>query len=149
MWGDIVFVKPLPVRYLKSDSFLRVCYKLLLDVGNISHDKIPGKTGDNSEPNKHGDPDYPKKVVLIEYDIIGWTFLILPQYDGHKFWVCIITIIDDLGTKLTHDPGHMQLKYSINYYQYEEIISCDSIYNHIVNQDDKDIVCKVKCVTTH
>ena len=38
---------------------------------------------------------------------------------------------------------------SINDYQYEEIISCDSIKNHIVHQDDKGIVWKIKHITAH
>ena len=39
------FIKPIPVRDKQSESFLSIYYKRPLDVGNMTHDKIPGKTG--------------------------------------------------------------------------------------------------------
>ena len=90
-------------------------------------------------------------IVFIEHDIIGCTFLIIPQEDGHKFWVNIVTMVDENGTKVTQDPGymkikvsyypgHMQLKCSINDIRYEEIMSCDSIKDHIIHQEYKNMV---------
>ena len=32
---------------------------------NISSETIPGKTGENNEPNKHGEPNSPKMLVFI------------------------------------------------------------------------------------
>ena len=43
-------------------------------------------------------------------------------------------MIDDYGNKLTQDPGHIQLRYSNNDYQYEEIMLYDSIHKNIVHQ---------------
>ena len=44
-------------------------------------DKTPGKTGDNSETNKHGEKNSPKMPVLNEYGIIGCEFFLPPQED--------------------------------------------------------------------
>ena len=51
------------------------------DGGNISHDKIPGKTKDNSEPNKWRYPNWPKTEVIIEHGVYGKILLILTQED--------------------------------------------------------------------
>ena len=32
---------------------------------NLPHDKIPGKTGENSEPKKHGYPNHPRWKSLL------------------------------------------------------------------------------------
>ena len=47
----------------------------------MPHDKIPGKTGEKNEPNKHEEQNSPKTPVLNEYGIIGGAFLIPPQED--------------------------------------------------------------------
>ena len=57
-------------------------------------------------------------AVFIEHAIDGHKCLILPQEDGHKLWVSILTIIDHHGTKVAHDPGHIQFINSINDDQY-------------------------------
>ena len=46
---------------------------------NMPHDKIPGENGENSEPNKHGDPNSPNIAVFIDHGIYGNTFLLIPQ----------------------------------------------------------------------
>ena len=43
----------------------------------------------------------------------------------------------------------MQLICSINAYPYENIMLCDSINNHIIHQEDKEIVWKLKQITEH
>ena len=48
------------------------------DVENMTNDKIPGKTGEYSEPDKNGDPNLTNLAVLIEHDIAGHTLLIIP-----------------------------------------------------------------------
>ena len=87
--------------------------------------------------------------VFIEHDIFGHTFLILPQEDGHKFWVCIVTIIDDHGTKVAHDPGNIQFINSSNHYQYDKVMLCNNIPDNIVQKGDKYIVWEFKDITTH
>ena len=57
-------------------------YKPPLDVGNIPHDKIPGKTGQENKPKKRGEPNPPKMEVLIEHDSNGQKLLLIPQEDG-------------------------------------------------------------------
>ena len=83
---------------------------------NLPHDKIPGKTREKSEPNKHGDPNSLKMAVFIENYISGHTFILIPQEDGsneniclafiilpkeyvHKLWIHIVTMIDGHGKK--------------------------------------------------
>ena len=40
----------------------------------MPHDEIPGKNGENSETNKHGDLNSPNTEVFIEHDISGHKF---------------------------------------------------------------------------
>ena len=46
------------------NEYIIICCKFLLPSqehdGNMTQDKITGKTGDNSEPNKHGYTNSPK-----------------------------------------------------------------------------------------
>ena len=103
IYGELYpFTKPLPVRYKQSESFISIDYKpphVLRDnkdVGNRLFNKTPGETGGKSEPNKDGYPNSTKIAVFIEHyiaghkfilstqqyvpnDIIGCTFLLLPQ----------------------------------------------------------------------
>ena len=50
-------------------------------------------------------------ILSQEYypnDIIGRTFILLPQEYGHKFWFCIVTMINDHETKVAQESGHTQ-----------------------------------------
>ena len=80
---------------------------------------------------------------------MGCTFLLIPQEYGHKFWVCIITIINDHIPKVTQDLGHTQFINSINYDQYEKVMSCNNIANNIVQKGEKEIVWGLKGITAH
>ena len=61
----------------------------------------------------------------------------MPQLDGHKFWVRIITITDYHGTKVAQDPGRIQFINSINYDHYEKFMSYNNITNNIIQKGDK------------
>ena len=100
--------------------------------------------GEIREPNKHGYPSSPKMVVFIKHNIYGRKFLLMPQDDDHKFWVHIITIIDDHETKVAHDPGHIKFINSINNDQYEKVISCNNIANHILKMGMQKLCGKPK-----
>ena len=82
------FIKPLPVRYKQSESFLSIDYKtpqvLREDkyVGNIPHDKPPEKTGEKNETNKYGYLNSTNMTVLIKHNIYGHKLLLLPQEYG-------------------------------------------------------------------
>ena len=60
----------------------------------MPHDKIPGKTGENSEPNKHGYPNLSKTAVLIEHDITTHTiFLLHQEYDPNEIIGCKLLLL--------------------------------------------------------
>ena len=111
------FVKHLSVRDKQSYSCLSIDYKPPLVSREDKHNKIltSVKTREKREPNKHGEPNPPNMAVLIEHDIAGqkflllpqkyvphdiikYKFLLLPQEDDHKCWSRIVTLID------THNP---------------------------------------------
>ena len=119
---------------LNSYGFIRGAFLLppQEDDANLPHDKIPGKTGEIGEPNKHGDLNSPNMAVSIEHDIYGHKFLLIIQEYGHKLWVRSVTMIDNHGTKVLHDPGHIQFINSNNDFQYEKVMSCNKISNYIV-----------------
>ena len=48
-----------------------------------------------------------------------------------------------------HNPGHIQFINSMNADQYEMVISCNNIENHIVQNGDKDVLWELKGVNTH
>ena len=85
--------------------------------------------------------DCHKCILLFQEDgpndIMGCTFLLIPQEYGHKFWVCIITMINDHIQKVTHDLGHTQFINSINYDHYEKFMSYNNITNNIIQKGDK------------
>ena len=89
-----------------------------------------------------------QKLLLIPQedgpnDNISCTFILLSQEDGHKFWVHILTTIYDHEKKLTQYPGNMYIIFLSNYYQYEGVMPCNNIANHIVHTRDEAI-----CVET-
>ena len=71
------------------------------DVVNMTHDKTPGKTGDNNGPNKNWELNSPKMIVFIEHDIADHTFILLSKEEGHKFWAYVVTIIYGHVKKVT------------------------------------------------
>ena len=75
---------------------------------------------------------YPNKII-------DCTFLLLPQEDGHKFWVRIVTISDVHVIKVTHDPDHILFINLIND-RYEKVMLCNNISNCILQKRDNDIV---------
>ena len=50
---------------------------------------------------------------------------------------------------MAQDPGHIQFINSINYDQYNKVISCNNISNNIVQKGNNDIVWELKGITTH
>ena len=61
-------------------------------------------------------------TVFIEHDISGHTLILLAQKYGHKLWVGIVAMIDDHGTKVAQDSGHIQCINSISYDHCENVI---------------------------
>ena len=88
-------------------------------------------------------------VVLIEHDISGLAFLLLTKEYGYKFWVHIVTMIDEHGTIVKQYTYQMHIICSIIGYQYDEIMSCDNIKNHISHQENKGIVWRLKYINAH
>ena len=103
---------------------------------NLPHENTWQNWG-KSEHNKNGYPNLPKMAVFIEHDIYGHTFILLPEEDGHKLWDHIVTIIDEHGTKVAHNPVHIHFINSINDDHYENIMSCHNTSNHIVQNGNK------------
>ena len=62
----------------------------------------------NIEHNKHRAPNSPNMAVFIEHDIAGHIFLLIPQENGHKSWVRIVTMIDDHEIKVAQKPSNIQ-----------------------------------------
>ena len=50
---------------------------------------------------------------------------------------------------MAYNPGHIQFINLINDDRYEKIMLCNNIANNIVQKADKDILYKLKCITTH
>ena len=51
--------------------------------------------------------------------------------------------------KLAQDPGYIQFINSIDYNQYEKVMSCNNIVNNILQKGDKEIVWELKGITAH
>ena len=49
----------------------------------------------------------------------------------------------------SQEPGHIHFICSVNYDNYEDIMSYNYIINHIVKHEDKEIVCKFKYTVAH
>ena len=64
----------------------------------------------------------------------------MPQEESHKLWAHVVTIIDDHGEKVVQDPGHIQFISSINYDQFEKVMSFNSIANNMVQNGDNEII---------
>ena len=58
-------------------------------------------------------------------------------------------MIDDYGTKVTQDPGHIQFINSIDGYQYEKVMSCNNIDNNIVQEGENKIVWELKGIIAY
>ena len=88
-------------------------------------------------------------TILNKSGIIGSTFLLPSQEYGQKFGSIFFKMVYNHETKLAQKPSYIQFACSVNYYQYENIMSYNGIINNISNQEDQDIVCKFKFIVAH
>ena len=83
---------------------------------------------------------YPKLQFLIHLILLVAHLLCHPKKvnkrSGSIFLKLLMTI-----KKLAQYPGHSQFIFSVNYYQYEEIIAYNDIIYHITNQENQSIYC--------
>ena len=99
-------------------------------------------------PLPEPDPDPPIPVVNPE-DLIGHTFLLDPQKDGHQFRARIVKAVEDHESSLQDNPTRIQFLCKYNDDQAEEIITYNQLLEYISRDEASDIVWKFKRITAH
>ena len=82
-------------------------------------------------------------------DLIGRTFLRLPEEDGQRFRVKIIEAIADNQHDLAERKENIKFRCSVDDGRYEEIVSYNDIINHLENDQTDHGVWKFKSITAH
>jgi hypothetical protein len=122
----------------------------------------------DKDPNKRIDPPAtPPEVVTQHFvdgidgertqelpefnpeDLIGRTFLKLPEDNGERFRAKILEAIVDNDAQLAKDPAMVKFRCSINDDQYEEIFAYNQILEHLEKDQEADGIWKFKDIIGH
>ena len=91
----------------------------------------------------------PIELVLTEpKDLEGKTFTTL-QDDGQLKHAQIVEAIEDHEYKMSKHPDHLKFRCSMNYDQYEEILSYNEVMDYLEKNESNPIVWKFKRIVGH
>ncbi|CAJ1934830.1 unnamed protein product [Cylindrotheca closterium] len=90
-----------------------------------------------------------KDVVVKNKDLIGRTFLMQPNEEGHVHRAKIVELIDKHDDKTTNNPAHLKFRVSINNDQYEDVMAYNEILERLEADEDNPIVWKFKRIVSH
>ncbi len=99
------------------------------------------------------DPPIPEEreppPVFDPEDLIGRTFLTDTKSDGQKLRARIVELLEDHESDLESNPTRIRFKVKYDHNQQEEIISYNQCLEHIMKDEETDIIWKHKCITSH
>ncbi|CAJ1938442.1 unnamed protein product [Cylindrotheca closterium] len=96
------------------------------------------------------DDESDKKDVVVENkDLIGRTFLMQPNEEGHVHRAKIVELIDKHNDKTTNNPAHLKFRVSINNDQYEDVMAYNEILERLEADEENPIVWKFKRIVSH
>ena len=118
---------------------------------NIRIDSIDNKSTPKVLKSKHdGELEQGKSMPTIEPgDLIGRTFLKLPEDDGRRYRAKIIEAIEEKNKNLANHPDKIKFRCSVNNDEYEEIVSYNNIVNHIEKDESESREWKFTSISAH
>ena len=111
------------------------------------HDKYHNPQ-DNQEIVKSKTDDKP--IPVIDFDnLIGRTFLMLPQEDGTRLRAKIVERLEQMDREVMNQPDMIKFRCSVNDGQYEEIMAHNDIIDRIEQDETQEGVWKFKSIDGH
>ena len=99
---------------------------------------------DDPIPTEHEPPP-----VFDPEDLVGRTFLADPKDDGQQFRARIVELLEDHESKLEDNPTRIRFKVKYDTNQVEEIFTYNQILDHIMKDEESEIVWKYKRIASH
>jgi hypothetical protein len=93
-------------------------------------------TDENPERPSTGDDT----VIVDPQELLGCTFLMDTQEDGHRFRAHIVECISDHESNVHHSDDHVKFRISINEDEYEEIITYNELMDFIEKNQENDAI---------
>ena len=99
---------------------------------------------DNSDTTYTEEAEQDKKPVAKLIDLIGKTFLMDKQEDGTQHRARIHELVEGHERDLDKHPERVKFKVSINNDQYEELLTYQQVLDHILKDENTEVVWKYK-----
>jgi hypothetical protein len=87
--------------------------------------------------------------VVDPNDLVGRTFLMPPQEEGHRFRACIVRAIEDHEWNLCKDDNRIHFLCFINDDQFEEIMSYNDLLSSLEEDGETNTVWRFRRITGH
>ena len=87
--------------------------------------------------------------IVDPKDLIGRTFLQSKNEDGTQMRVKIVSQIEDYADKMKKDPSLIKFLCSVNDDKYKELLSYDTVLDHIEKDETQDVLWKFKGIQAH
>ena len=88
-------------------------------------------------------------AIIDTNDIIGRTFLTVPQEDGTKMRLRIIEALDQNEQERVSHPANIKFRAVNGDNSYEKIVSYNQIIDHLTDDDGEDGIWHFKSIDSH
>jgi hypothetical protein len=93
-------------------------------------------TDENPERPSTGDDT----VIVDPQELLGCTFFMDTQEDGHRFRAHIVECISDHESNVHHSDDHVKFRISINEDEYKKIITYNELMDFIEKNQENDAI---------
>ena len=113
-------------------------------------DSVNASGTDPESTIDHAIPPEPEPPpVFNPEDLIGRTFLMDPKSDGQQFRARIVDLLEDHESKLEDNPTRIRFLVKYDKDQVEEVFTYNKVLDHILKDEESDIVWKYKRIVSH
>ena len=100
--------------------------------------------GEDNSDSIYNESEETKKPVAKLVDLIGKTFLMNKQEDGQQHRARIAELVEGHELDIEQHPERVKFKVSMNNDQYEELLTYQQVLDHILKDEDTEVVWKYK-----
>ena len=88
-------------------------------------------------------------MPIVHPEELVWRSFSMQTDTGQLQHIKIVEALEDHQQHLSNHPPNIQFKCSVNYDEYEEVMSYNQILDHLNKDTDKPIVWKFKNIIAH
>ncbi len=91
------------------------------------------------ENEEADDTEQKQSLIGTLTDLVGKTFLMDKQDNGHRYRARITQVVEDFENRLENNPQRIKFKVSVNNDQFEELLTYQQVVDYIASDETSEI----------